>query len=223
MTTVHPLRRVALLCGLAVLAAPAIAQDAYPSKPITIVVGYPPGGSTDLTARTVATELGNKLGVPVVIENLGGAGGAIGAQKVANAAPDGYTLLVGANNEIAIRMNMREFSFPNKLMQEHFNENYIESEKYPTATFSGKVDKAPDYTKNGDYDVSATGKFTVHGITKERTIKGKMKIEGGKITISSDFEVALVAHNIEVPKVVFVKIAQIIKVKAQYALTPYKK
>ena len=59
------------------------------SKPITIVVGYPPGGSTDLTARTVATELGNKLGVPVVIENLGGAGGAIGAQKVANAAPDG--------------------------------------------------------------------------------------------------------------------------------------
>ena len=102
MTTVHPLRRVALLCGLAVLAVPAIAQDAYPSKPITIVVGYPPGGSTDLTARTVATELGNKLGVPVVIENLGGAGGAIGAQKVANAAPDGYTLLVGANNEVAI-------------------------------------------------------------------------------------------------------------------------
>ena len=102
MTTVHPLRRVALLCSLAVLAAPAIAQDAYPSKPITIVVGYPPGGSTDLTARTVATELGNELGVPVVIENLGGAGGAIGAQKVASSAPDGYTLLVGASNEIAI-------------------------------------------------------------------------------------------------------------------------
>lgn len=98
-----PLRRVALLCGLVLLgAAPALAQDAYPSKPITIVVGYPPGGSTDLTARTVATELGLKLGVPVVIENVGGAGGAIGAQKVASSAPDGYTLLVGASNEIAI-------------------------------------------------------------------------------------------------------------------------
>jgi polyisoprenoid-binding protein YceI len=132
-------------------------------------------------------------------------------------------ILNTANNEIAIRMNMREFSFPNKLMQEHFNENYIESAKYPTATFSGKVDKAPDYTKDGDYEVSATGKFTVHGVTKARTIKGKMKIEGGKITISADFEVALVDHNIEVPKVVFVKIAQIIKVKAQYALAPYKK
>ena len=101
---IHPpsLRRVALLCGLAFLAVPALAQDAYPSKPITIVVGYPPGGSTDLTGRTVALELSNKLGVPVVIENIGGAGGAIGAQKVASAAPDGYTLLVGANNELAI-------------------------------------------------------------------------------------------------------------------------
>ncbi|MCF0072340.1 YceI family protein [Dyadobacter sp. CY261] len=131
-------------------------------------------------------------------------------------------ILNTANSEIAIRMNMREFVFPNKLMQEHFNENYIESEKYPTATFAGKVDKAPDYTKDGDYEVSATGKFTVHGVTKERTIKGKMKIEGGKITINSDFEVPLTDHKIDVPKVVFVKIAQIIQVKAQYILAPRK-
>ncbi|GGM73783.1 hypothetical protein GCM10010967_01760 [Dyadobacter beijingensis] len=131
-------------------------------------------------------------------------------------------ILNTATGDIAIRMTMREFAFPNKLMQEHFNENYIESEKYPTATFSGKVDKGPDFAKDGDYDVSATGKFTVHGVTKERTIKGKMKIEGGKITINSDFEVALVDHKIEVPQVVFVKIAQVIKVKAQYVLAPKK-
>jgi len=84
-------------------ALPAAAQpEAYPRKPVTIVVAYPPGGSTDLTGRTLAAELSKKLGVPVVIENIGGAAGAIGAQKVVNAAPDGYTLLVGANNEIAI-------------------------------------------------------------------------------------------------------------------------
>ncbi|MFN9476323.1 Bug family tripartite tricarboxylate transporter substrate binding protein, partial [Acidovorax sp.] len=102
--TEHFARRAALLCALAscFAAVPALAQDAYPSKPITIVVGYPPGGSTDLTGRAVAQELGLKLGVPGVIENIGGAGGAIGAQKVASAAPDGYTLLVGASNEIAI-------------------------------------------------------------------------------------------------------------------------
>lgn len=89
------------LCGLAWSAGAAMA-DVYPSKPITLVVGYPPGGSTDLTGRALGLELSQRLGVPVVIENVGGAGGAIGAQKVANAAPDGYTLLVGANNEVAI-------------------------------------------------------------------------------------------------------------------------
>lgn len=99
------LRRTLIACGAALLAAgPAMAEDvaAYPSKPVTIVVGYPAGGSTDLVGRLVANEIEKHLGQAVVVENLGGAGGAIGAQKVANAKPDGYTLLVGANNEIAI-------------------------------------------------------------------------------------------------------------------------
>lgn len=82
---------------------PAAAQTNYPSRPITLVVAYRPGGSTDLTGRTVGQELSKRLGVPVIVENIGGAGGAIGAQKVANAAPDGYTLIVGASNEIAIK------------------------------------------------------------------------------------------------------------------------
>lgn len=104
MTTLNILRCAAVLGSLALLvSAPAAAQgDNYPNKPITIVIGYPPGGSTDLTGRTLAHELAKRLGVPMVIENVGGAGGAIGAQKVVNAAPDGYTLLVGASNEIAI-------------------------------------------------------------------------------------------------------------------------
>ena len=99
------LRRSVLACGVALAAAPVFASDAaasYPTKPITIVVGYPAGGSTDLVGRLVANEIEKHIGQTVVVENLGGAGGAIGAQKVANAKPDGYTLLVGANNEIAI-------------------------------------------------------------------------------------------------------------------------
>ncbi|WP_415266994.1 Bug family tripartite tricarboxylate transporter substrate binding protein [Acidovorax sacchari] len=115
MSSFHPFqasdpgrrRALALLASLALAAAmagpqSALAQDAWPARPITLVVGYPPGGSTDLTARTLGPELSSRLGVPVVIENLGGAGGAIGAQKVASSAPDGYTLLLGASNEIAI-------------------------------------------------------------------------------------------------------------------------
>ena len=99
------LRRSVLACGVALAAAPVFASDAdasYPNKPITIVVGYPAGGSTDLVGRLVANEIEKHIGQTIVVENLGGAGGAIGAQKVANAKPDGYTLLVGANNEIAI-------------------------------------------------------------------------------------------------------------------------
>ncbi|MDR2326686.1 MAG: tripartite tricarboxylate transporter substrate binding protein [Acidovorax sp.] len=97
------LRRTLLACAAALVAAPALAADAaYPTKPVTIVVGYPAGGSTDLVGRLVANEIEKHLGQTVVVENLGGAGGAIGAQKVANAKPDGYTLLVGANNELAI-------------------------------------------------------------------------------------------------------------------------
>ena len=97
-------RRALFLPALALaLALPALAQtDAYPNRPITLVVGYPPGGSTDLTGRTVADQLARKLGVPVVVENASGAGGAIAALKVSRAAPDGYTVFLGANNEIAI-------------------------------------------------------------------------------------------------------------------------
>ncbi len=101
------MKRRHLLCvaSFAALAAtaPALhAQADYPNKPITLVVGYPPGGSTDLTGRIVAEALGKRLNQTVVVENVGGAGGAIGAQRVANASPDGYTLLLGSSNEMAI-------------------------------------------------------------------------------------------------------------------------
>jgi tripartite-type tricarboxylate transporter receptor subunit TctC len=98
-------RRVATLGLLALAASMAAGAQAaadYPSKPITLVIAYPPGGSTDAVGRMVGTELAQRLKQPVVIENLGGAGGAIGAQKVARAPADGYTLLVAANNEMAI-------------------------------------------------------------------------------------------------------------------------
>ncbi len=100
----HPLALgVAALSILFVSLNQASAQEAtYPNKPITVLVGYPPGGSTDLTGRAVADQLARKLGVPVVVENASGAGGAIAAMRVSKAQPDGYTLLLGANNEIAI-------------------------------------------------------------------------------------------------------------------------
>lgn len=87
---------------LAVSGPAALAASTYPDRPITIVVGYPAGGSVDLNGRVVAETLAKKIGANVVVENQGGAGGTIGAQKVIRAKPDGYTLLVGSLNEIVI-------------------------------------------------------------------------------------------------------------------------
>lgn len=93
------MNRRMILIGSAALSAcswvplAAVAQsERYPSKPIKLIVGYPPGGSLDYLARTIAPKLADRLGVPVVVDNRAGAGGVIGAQALVNAAPDGYTL-----------------------------------------------------------------------------------------------------------------------------------
>jgi polyisoprenoid-binding protein YceI len=133
------------------------------------------------------------------------------------------SILNTTTGEIVVQMAMKQFTFPNKLMQEHFNENYMESEKYPKAIFKGKINEMIDYSKSGTYDISATGDFTIHGIARPRTLKGKLTVAQGSISIMSEFDVSLTDHKIDVPKIVFVKIAQTIKVKNSLVLLPYKK
>src|SRR5690606_20525312 len=89
-------------CATAALAVSPSAFADYPDRAISLVVGYPAGGSVDLTARLFGEELAKRMGQSVVVENVGGAGGTIGAQRVARAAPDGYTLLLGSTNEMVI-------------------------------------------------------------------------------------------------------------------------
>lgn len=100
-------KRQLLLATLALAAGSALAQDAYPNKPIRFVVPYPPGGPTDLMARLLQPEMQQRLGVPIVIENKGGAGGNVGTADVAKQAPaDGYTMLLAASGPMAVNQSL---------------------------------------------------------------------------------------------------------------------
>jgi len=99
--------RIALaVMTMAALAAPVYAEDAYPSKPVTMIVPFPPGGGTDTGARWIAQELGKKWGKAVVVDNKPGAAGQIGADIVSRAKPDGYTIMMANAQTIAINPSL---------------------------------------------------------------------------------------------------------------------
>ena len=95
-----------VLVATAALSMPAMAQPGFPDKPIMLVVPFPPGGPTDAMARTLAAEMQDRLGQPMIVENRAGAGGNIGAEYVARAAPDGQTLLFGTSGPLAINASL---------------------------------------------------------------------------------------------------------------------
>ena len=102
-----PTRRTVLSALTATIASPAVAQDVWPSRPIRVIVPFTPGGGTDIMMRLVAQGLSNRLSQQVVVDNVAGAGGTIGAMQVVNAQPDGHTLLCGTPGSIAVNPVMQ--------------------------------------------------------------------------------------------------------------------
>lgn len=122
-----------------------------------------------------------------------------------------------AKNTFAFIVNMKGFSgFNSALQKEHFNEKYLETDKFYQATFSGSFIDPVNYEKEGVYKVQAKGFLTIHGIKQTRIIPGTITIEKGKMVIDADFVVPLADHGIKIPEIVSQKIATEINIKLKF-------
>jgi len=124
--------------------------------------------------------------------------------------------------EILVRVPINQFEFQNKLMQQHFNEKYLESDRYPYATFKGKVSPGIDFSEVGTIDVSAVGVLNLHGVDQKRTLTGIITVSKDGIKLDTRFNINLADHKIDIPKLVFNKIAERIAVHATLNFIPFK-
>ncbi|WP_420386918.1 YceI family protein [Roseivirga sp.] len=127
--------------------------------------------------------------------------------------------------QVAVDMLIKNFHFENKLMQEHFNENYMESAKYPKASFKGSFD-VPAALKNledGDYNLQVSGDITIHGVTKPLETNVTLVVKEGSISTTFSFIVKVKDHEIKIPGVVVKNIAEEVEVTASFEYEPYKR
>lgn len=122
--------------------------------------------------------------------------------------------------EIAFIVPVIGFKFEKPLMEEHFNENYLESDKYKTAQFSGTYTGNIDYKTPGKYPVTGKGKIAIHGVTQDREFNGEINIEDNKVILTCTFDVFLKDHKIKIPKVVVKNIAENVTVNVNVTFEP---
>lgn len=126
-------------------------------------------------------------------------------------------------NDIQFAVPMISFKFAKPLMEEHFNENYVESDKFPTCTFKGKINETIDYTKDGEHKVTVKGTLDLHGVTKEIQASGLLVVKGSEISVSSEFKIKVADYNIKVPSLYVQNIAEVVDVKVNATLEPFVK
>lgn len=124
---------------------------------------------------------------------------------------DVKALINTENGDIAFIVANRGFKFHKPLMEEHFNENYMESDKYKASMFKGEIIGSVDFTKDGVYSVKAKGTLNIHGVDQEREIEGELTIKDGKMNITSTFDIKVKDHKIRIPTLVVKNIAETVK------------
>ena len=132
------------------------------------------------------------------------------------------SIVDASNGKMAISILMKSFMFKKALMQEHFNENYVESDKYPKSTFKGRILNF-DTLNETSTKAKVKGSLTIHGVSKEVTIEANISKKSNLINVEGEFFVNVADFNIKIPAVVVNNIAKKIKVSFKLNHTPYKK
>ncbi len=135
------------------------------------------------------------------------------------------SILNTEDGNLVFSMLMNSFQFEKELMQEHFNEKYVESEKYPKATFKGKITQLDevDFTKEGTYPVVVAGSISIHGVSKDISTPGTLKIAAGSIEATAEFALKVADFEIEIPSVVRENIAESVNVFVNMKYEPLNK
>jgi polyisoprenoid-binding protein YceI len=129
-----------------------------------------------------------------------------------------------STGDIVFSVLMKSFEFPKALMQEHFNESYVESDKYPKSTFKGKITNVQtvNVQKNGSYTVEVEGELMIHGVSRPLKTTGTLEVKDLKIHGKSTFTVAVADYNIQIPRLVRDNIAKHIDIQIDMVYEPFK-
>lgn len=129
------------------------------------------------------------------------------------------SLFNATTGELVYIVKIKDFKFAKALMREHFNEKYMETEKYPKSTFIGKiVGFKPNAT--GPQNVKAQGKLEIHGVTKMIDVPGTIEFSGGRVVVKSKFMVKLADYNVKLPSLMFQNIAEQVEVRIDFTYKP---
>lgn len=124
-----------------------------------------------------------------------------------------------STGNVAFSVPIRGFQFEKHLMQEHFNDKYLESHRFPTATFTGMI-TGFDQNKSGVQDVRAHGRLTIHGVVQDIDVPGTFQNNNGKIILKSDFKLKLADYGVKIPQLLWQNIAEVVDVTINLTYKP---
>jgi polyisoprenoid-binding protein YceI len=135
------------------------------------------------------------------------------------------SIIKTGNGDFDIAILHKSFKFKNSLMEEHYNENYMESDKFPKAVFKGKITNLSEinFEKDGDYKAVIEGNMTIHGVTKPVKINGLFKVKGDKVNGTAKFSIVPQDYDVKIPDLVKEKIAKEISVSVVVDYSPFSK